>query len=40
MSAADKKEAYPLSWPENWPRTRIQDRKPMSSWKRTANQLP
>lgn len=35
---ADKKEAYPLNWPENWPRTRIQDRKPMSSWKRTANQ--
>lgn len=37
MSAV-KKEAFPLSWPENWPRTRIQDRKPMSSWKRTANQ--
>lgn len=32
------KEAYPLSWPDGWPRTRPQDQKPMSSWKRTANQ--
>jgi hypothetical protein len=38
MVAAEKKEAYPLSWPEDWPRTRPQDRRPMSSWKRTANQ--
>lgn len=35
---AEKKEAYPLSWPEGWPRTRPQDQKPMSSWKRTGNQ--
>lgn len=34
----EKKEAYPLAWPEGWPRTRPQDRKPMSSWKKTANQ--
>lgn len=32
------KEAYPLSWPDGWPRTRPQDQKPMGSWKRTANQ--
>jgi hypothetical protein len=32
------KEAFPLSWPSGWPRTRPQDQKPMSSWKRTANQ--
>lgn len=35
---AEKKEAYPLSWPDGWPRTRIQDRRAMASWKRTANQ--
>lgn len=35
---AEKKEVYPLSWPEHWPRTRPQDQKPMASWKRTANQ--
>ena len=35
---AEKKEAHPLHWPEDWPRTRPQDRKPMGSWKRTANQ--
>lgn len=35
---ADKKEAFPLSWPEDWPRTRPQDRRVMSAWKRTANQ--
>jgi hypothetical protein len=34
----EKKEAYPLAWPEGWPRTRIQDRRTMSSWKRNANQ--
>lgn len=33
----EKREAYPLSWPEGWPRTRPQDQRPMSSWKRTAN---
>lgn len=33
----EKKESYPLFWPEGWPRTRPQDQRPMSSWKRTAN---
>jgi hypothetical protein len=35
---AEKKEAYPLSWPTDWPRTRPQDQKRMASWKRTANE--
>lgn len=35
---AEKKEAYPLSWPSDWPRTRPQDQRPMASWKRTLNQ--
>ncbi len=35
---ADKREAFPLSWPSDWPRLRPQDRRPMGSWKRTANQ--
>lgn len=35
---ADRREVFPLSYPEDWPRTRVQDRKPMASWKRTANQ--
>lgn len=35
---AEKKESYPLFWPEDWPRTRPQDQKSMPSWKRTANQ--
>lgn len=35
---AEKKESFPLSWPEDWPRTRPQDRRAMGSWKRTANQ--
>lgn len=34
----EKKEAFPLSWPTDVPRTRPQDQKPMASWKRTANQ--
>ncbi len=34
---SEKKEAYPLHWPEDWPRTRPQDQKPMNSWKRKAN---
>lgn len=35
----DKKEAYPLSWPDSgWQRTRPQDRKTMAVWKRNANQ--
>lgn len=33
----EKKEAYPLAWPEDWPRTRPQDQKLMASWKRKAN---
>lgn len=33
-----QKEAFPLSWPDGWPRTRPQDQRPMSSWKRNANQ--
>src|SRR5437899_681746 len=37
MIAAGK-EAHPLSWPAGWARTRVQDRKAMGSWKRTANQ--
>jgi hypothetical protein len=36
--AIAKQEAYPLSWPQDWPRTRPQDQRKMSSWKRTANQ--
>ena len=35
---SEKKESYPLSWPTDWPRVRPQDRRPMASWKRTANQ--
>ena len=27
-----------MAWPEGWPRTRPQDQRQMSSWKRTANQ--
>ena len=38
MAIANVKEAFPLSWPDGWPRTRPQDRRPMASWKRTANQ--
>lgn len=34
---AVKKESYPLSWPDDWPRTRPQDQRAMASWKRTAN---
>ena len=32
------KESFPLSWPDDWPRTRPQDQRPMASWKRTPNQ--
>lgn len=35
---AEKKEAFPLFWPADWPRTRPQDRRSMSSWKRNATQ--
>ncbi len=34
----EKKEAYPLSWPDDWPRTRPQDQKLMATWRRTANE--
>lgn len=32
------KEAYPLAWPQGWPRTRIQDREARSAWKKTERQ--
>lgn len=35
---AEKKEAYPLAWPEGWPRVRPQDQRSQAAWKRTANQ--
>ena len=35
---AEKKESYPLHWPADWPRTRPQDQRANSQWKRTANQ--
>lgn len=35
---AEKREAFPLSWPDGWPRTRPQDQRSMASWKKTANQ--
>lgn len=35
---SEPKEVHPLSWPDGWPRTRIQDRRTMSSWKRNANE--
>lgn len=35
--AAVKKEAFPLHWPEDWPRTRPQDQRLMASWKRKGN---
>jgi hypothetical protein len=35
---AEKKDAFPLSWPEGWPRTRPQDQRTMGSWKRSGNQ--
>lgn len=35
---AEKKESYPLAWPQDWQRTRPQDRRPMGSWKKNANQ--
>jgi hypothetical protein len=39
MAFADKKDVYPLAWPDGgWPRTRPQDQKANASWRRTANQ--
>lgn len=35
---SEKQEQYPLSWPQDWPRTRLGDQKAMGTWKRTANQ--
>lgn len=32
----DKKEAFPLAWPDGWQRTRPQDQRAMASWKHTA----
>ena len=32
------KEAYPLSWPEGWPRTMIRDREERTGWKKTERQ--
>ncbi len=37
MEATEKREAFPLSWPSDWPRTRPQDQRAMNGWKRTAN---
>jgi len=33
----DTKEAYPLTWPAGWTRTRPQDRRTMAAWKLSAN---
>lgn len=32
------KEAYPLAWPDGWPRTRIPDRETRVAWKKTERQ--
>jgi hypothetical protein len=32
------KEASPLSWPDGWPRTRLQDREERKGWKKTERQ--
>lgn len=34
---SEKKESHPLAWPADWPRTRPQDQRVRSSWKRTSN---
>lgn len=34
---AEKKEAFPLSWPSDWPRTRLADQRTMGSWKLSAD---
>lgn len=33
----ETKEAFPLSWPADWPRTRPQDQRAMATWKKNAN---
>src|SRR3990167_6576495 len=35
---AEKRESFPLAWPEGWQRTRPQDQRKMAAWKRTATQ--
>lgn len=35
--ASEKREAFPLSWPDDWPRSRPQDRRSMGAWKKNAN---
>lgn len=37
MATAVPREAFPLSWPDDWMRTRQQDRKPQRAWKKPAN---
>lgn len=32
------KEAYPLVWPEGWPRTMLRDREERKAWKKTERQ--
>jgi hypothetical protein len=32
------KVLYPLQWPKDWPRTRIQDREERGAWKKTERQ--
>lgn len=32
------KEAYPLIWPQGWPRTRVKDREERKAWKKTERQ--
>jgi hypothetical protein len=32
------REAFPLLWPDGWPRTRIQDRESRVGWKKTEKQ--
>ncbi len=33
------KEAYPLAWPEGWPRSRIQDRRDNKQWKMSLTKI-
>lgn len=32
------KESYPLSWPEGWPRTQLNDREERGAWKKNERQ--
>ena len=38
MKGREVKEAYPLVWPEDWPRTLLRDRKQRGAWKDTLIQ--